>query len=69
MDKYRQLKERLATITDVNRASAVLGWDQQTQMPPAGAEARAYALGTLSRIAHEMHIADETGRLIEAAAA
>lgn len=69
MEKYQQLKERLAEIRDVNMAVAVLDWDHQTQMPPAGAEARAHQLGTLSKIAHEMHVADETGRLIEDAAA
>ncbi|MGH2593981.1 MAG: carboxypeptidase M32 [Anaerolineae bacterium] len=69
MEKYQQLKSRLAEIGDISRAAALLGWDQQTQMPPAGAEARAHQLGTLSKIAHEMHVADETGRLIEAAAA
>ncbi|HEY4690509.1 MAG TPA: carboxypeptidase M32 [Anaerolineae bacterium] len=69
MEKYQQLKNRLAEIGDINRATSLLGWDQQVNMPPAGAEARAYALATLSKIAHEMHIAEETGGLIEAAAA
>ncbi|HKZ85900.1 MAG TPA: carboxypeptidase M32 [Anaerolineae bacterium] len=69
MEKYQQLKERMAEIMDVTMAAALLNWDQQTQMPPAGAEARAQQLGTLSKIAHQMHVADETGRLIEAAAA
>jgi carboxypeptidase Taq len=69
MDNYLQLKERMAEITDIYRAAALLNWDQQTQMPPAGAEARAQQLGTLSKIAHQMHVAEETGRLIEAAAA
>lgn len=69
MEKYQQLKARMAEITDIYKAAALLNWDQQTQMPPAGAEARAQQLGTLSKIAHQMHVADETGRLIEAAAA
>ncbi|HLF28592.1 MAG TPA: carboxypeptidase M32 [Anaerolineae bacterium] len=69
MENYRQLKARLAEIGDVLRAAQLLGWDQQTHMPPAGAEARAYQLGTLSRIAHDMLVADETRRLIEATAA
>ena len=69
MEKYQQLKARLADINDVNRATGLLAWDQQVNMPPAGAEARAYALATLSRIGHEMHTAQETGRLIEDAAA
>lgn len=36
-------------------------------MPEGGAEARASQLSTISKLAHEMMIADETGRLIEAA--
>ena len=69
MEKYLQLKERMAEVVDIYMAAALLNWDQQTQMPPAGAEARAHQLGTLSKIAHQMHVAEETGRLIEAAAA
>jgi len=69
MEKFLQLKERMAEVVDIYRAAALLNWDQQTHMPPAGAEARAHQLGTLSKIAHQMHVADETGRLIEAAAA
>lgn len=60
-----ELKARLSELNNVNRAAAILGWDQQTMMPPGGAEARARQLGTLSKIAHEIQTADETGRLIE----
>src|SRR5690554_2351855 len=35
------LKARLATVSDLNAAAAVLEWDQGTFMPPAAAEARA----------------------------
>ncbi len=63
----QELKARLTELTNVGRASAILGWDQQTMMPPGGAEARARQLGTLSKIAHELQTADETGRLIEEA--
>jgi hypothetical protein len=31
-----QLKNRLAEINDINRTIGLLGWDQQTYMPPAG---------------------------------
>ncbi len=44
---------------------AVLGWDQQVNMPPGGAEARASALSTLARIEHDMLVSDETARLLE----
>jgi carboxypeptidase Taq len=61
------LKERLATISDVRAASSVLGWDQQTYMPPGGVAGRAEQLATLDRLAHEMLISEETGDLLDAA--
>jgi carboxypeptidase Taq len=64
-DALAQLKERLAKITDLERISRVLSWDQQTKMPPAGAEHRAEHLATLRRISHELLVADETGRLLD----
>ena len=63
----RPLKDRLAILSDVRAASAVLGWDQQTYMPPGGVAARAEQLATLGRLAHEMLVSDETGVLLDAA--
>ena len=63
------LRDRLAEIVDLRHAAHVLGWDQQTMMPPRGAAARAEALATLERISHEMFVSAETGQLLEAAAA
>jgi len=60
-----RLQERLGKITDLERISRVLSWDQQTMMPPAGSDHRADHLATLRRIAHELLIADETGRLLD----
>jgi carboxypeptidase Taq len=67
-EKYQQLVSHLSEVHNINMAGAVLGWDQQTQMPPGGAEARAVQLATLSRIGHEMFTGDETARLLEDAA-
>jgi carboxypeptidase Taq len=64
-DALTQLKERLSRVTDVERVSRVLGWDQQTMMPPAGWAHRGDHLATLRRIQHETLIADETGRLLD----
>jgi carboxypeptidase Taq len=61
----RSLRERLAEVHDVSRAAGVLGWDQRVTMPPLGTEARAEALATLGRIAHERFTDDEVGRLLE----
>jgi carboxypeptidase Taq len=65
-DKLNELKTRLGEIRDLNHASALLGWDQQTYMPPGGAAARAEQLATLQKTAHAWFIADEIGELLEA---
>ncbi len=67
-EKYSALVERLKEIRSVAHALAVLEWDQQVNMPPGGAAARASQLATLSRIEHDMMTSDETARLLEAAA-
>jgi carboxypeptidase Taq len=59
----------LGEVSDVSRAAQVLGWDQETYMPPGGVEDRASQLGTLERIAHERFISDETRRVLEKAEA
>lgn len=64
-EKLEQLKERLGEIADINNAAALLGWDQQVNMPPAGNDARGQQLATLSKIAQEKFISDEVGRLID----
>jgi carboxypeptidase Taq len=69
MTKLEHLKERLAVVSDLNGAASLLGWDQQTYMPPGGAAARAEQLATLGRLAHEALISDEIGELLEGASA
>jgi carboxypeptidase Taq len=65
-ENLRQLKERLAQISDVSSANGLLMWDRQTYMPKGGVAGRAEQTATLSRIAHEMLVDAETGRLLEA---
>ncbi len=67
-DPLEQLRRRLAALSDLRCAAELLGWDQQTMMPPLGGPARAESLATLERIAHEMFVSAETGHLLEAAA-
>jgi carboxypeptidase Taq len=64
-DALTQLKERFGRITDLERVSRVLGWDQQTKMPPAGWRHRGEHLATLRRINHEALIDPEIGRLLD----
>src|SRR3990172_4345565 len=68
-DDVQRLKAHLAPIVALRHAAAVLGWDQQTHMPPGGGQARAEQLATLSRTIHEMFTAARTRELLEAAEA
>ncbi len=68
-DPFEALRERMAALADLRNVSQLLDWDQQTMMPPRGATARAETVATVQRLSHEMFVSDETGRLLEAAAA
>ena len=63
--KMQQLKTLLAEIADLNYIQALLGWDQQTYMPPLGAEARGNQLALIGRLAHERATSAELGRLLD----
>jgi carboxypeptidase Taq len=63
--RFDALLRRLGEISDIERASFLLEWDQSTKMPPLGAPARAEQLGTLARLAHEHWTAPELGALLE----
>ncbi len=64
-EKLEQLKTRLGQIYDLQKAAAVLVWDQRTYMPPGGAAARSEQLATLAEMTHQLFVADETGALLE----
>jgi carboxypeptidase Taq len=64
-DTLEGLKVRLAEVTDLNKVVRLLGWDQQTMMPPAGTKHRAEQFSTLMRIAHEKFTDPEIGRMLD----
>jgi carboxypeptidase Taq len=64
-EKFARLKTIVNEISDLGYASAVLGWDQQVNMPPGGAQGRGYQLATLQTLAHAKGTSPETGALIE----
>lgn len=66
---YQRLLAHVRTITDLGKASAVLRWDRETNMPKAGDPARIEQLTTLRRLIHERSTSTAYGELIEAAAA
>ena len=63
--KLDQLKEILGEVSDLNHAAAVLGWDQQVNMPPGGGEARGQQFATLGKISHERSTSDKVGKLLD----
>src|SRR3989344_4534277 len=54
-------------LADIAAAAAVLSWDQETYMPPAGAGVRAKQLSTLSGIYHERLTDARVGMLLRSA--
>ncbi len=64
MSKYSDYQGMMRRIADIQYASAVLNWDQETYMPPKGATFRAQQLSTLAGIGHEMATSKELGDLL-----
>jgi len=63
--KIGQLKAILAEISDLSNAAALLDWDQQTYMPPGGAEARGNQMALLGRLVHERATSSKLGKLLD----
>ncbi len=65
---YEQYRSRMHRIADINNASAVLQWDQETYLPPKGASFRGQQISTLSEISHQLATEDSLGELLESLA-
>ena len=63
--KFNNFGGLLQEISDLHYISSLLGWDQQTYMPPGGAEARGNQLALVGRLAHERGTSPELGKLLE----
>ena len=64
-ERFVELKSRLAEITDLGKVTSLLNWDQVVTMPPGGAAASAEQLATVGRIAHELFVSPDIGRLLD----
>lgn len=62
---YDDLRARLRRAHLLSSSASVLHWDEQTQMPKGGLDARAEQLALLSRLAHEASTDPRVGELIE----
>ncbi|AXC48434.1 carboxypeptidase M32 [Paracoccus suum] len=59
----------MGQVNDLLNAKSVLSWDARVMMPRGGAETRAKQVATLSVLARDTLVADETRRLLDAAQA
>lgn len=66
---YGRLVSELSRITLFGSCASVLGWDEQTYLPPQGGEHRANQLSLLAGIRHQMATASALGDLIAEAEA
>ena len=64
-EKLARLKEISEELIDLSHTASVLGWDQQVNMPPLGAEARGNQLSTLQRLIHVKLTTPELGNLLD----
>ena len=69
MTGYDKLVRHIQKIADINNAIAVLHWDQEIYLPTQGAHFRAQQIASLSAVAHEMFVSNETGDLLKGAEA
>lgn len=63
-EAFSQLNEQFAAISRLSQAAALLGWDQQTQMPSGAASARGEQMAALQQVIHEKSTSEEIGELL-----
>lgn len=66
---YSAFLERMGQVNDLLNAKSILNWDALTMMPPGGSATRAKQLATLSVMARDLLVADDTRSLLDKAEA
>jgi carboxypeptidase Taq len=64
-DALTQLNTLIGEVVDLNRAAALLEWDEQVYMPRGGAPVHGEMVATIRKTAHEKLISDDVARLID----
>ena len=64
MEAYGELCEELKRVALLGSCASLLGWDEQTYLPPGGAEHRANQLSLLAGMRHEQATSDRIGDLL-----
>lgn len=63
-DALEQLKARARDLGQLQQLGTLLVWDQRTQMPPAAAHHRGDHMAFVQRLAHDLLVDSEVGRLL-----
>ncbi|MCC7407203.1 MAG: carboxypeptidase M32, partial [Phycisphaeraceae bacterium] len=63
---YRQLLQRMRERALLESTASLLWWDQETMLPPGGVEHRSRQTSLMSRLAHQMLVAEEVGQWLQA---
>jgi carboxypeptidase Taq len=61
---YENYQSTMRRVADVKAAGAVLQWDQETYLPPGGAQFRGQQISTLSELAHQLFSDDAFGDVL-----
>ncbi|MEM9064460.1 MAG: carboxypeptidase M32 [Planctomycetota bacterium] len=67
MGAYKELRAKLREAAVLGSVGGLLGWDQETYMPPGAVGGRADQAALLAKLTHERRTAPELGDLIDAA--
>jgi carboxypeptidase Taq len=67
MNPIEELKKEFSEITRLNYIRALLGWDEQVNLPHGSFEGRGAQNALMSKIVHERLISDKIGKLIKKA--
>ena len=65
MSNYDELISRVKELSVIESIGGLLAWDQETFMPPKGAQLRSESLAYLSKTAHSALINPEMGSLLD----
>jgi carboxypeptidase Taq len=65
----QSLRAQISELRHLDQTIALLGWDEETMLPPAGRGERGEQLATLEGIRHTMLVSDRLGDLVEEIAA
>ena len=68
-DLEQSLRAQISELRHLDQTIALLGWDEETLLPPAGRAERGQQLATLEGIRHKLLASDRLGDLVEEVAA